>query len=350
MAKRWEHHTPSGGYDTLAHFVDAEVVRRRTAPSRTRRIASRVWRRLSPTTKHLVDYRYEDWLSELYVLGRRWSRPPDLVHFLYGDEQLDLVLRNRARLPGALVATFHLPPGRVQQRFETVHKHLLAGIDAAIVVGQNQLPDFARWFGPDRLEYVPHGINTDRFCPGPEPRRARPGVRLLAVGHHMRDWKAMEGIVRECGSRNLPVRLDVVPAKDERSCPTHFPSVQLHKNVPEEELIRLYREADALLLPVSDATATNAALEALACGTPVITNRVGGMPGYVDDTCGWLFDTGEVSEVVRLISRISSDPDVALSLRVGARNRALEFSWERVAERIREVYQRAINRRFSRVR
>src|SRR6185295_2760099 len=106
---------------------------------------------------------------------------------LNGDEQLDWLLRRRRLLPCPLVATFHLPPNRVRERFEKSQKHLLSGIDLAVVVSRSQLQDFRNWLGADRVVYVPHGIDTDRFCPGERPAR-RDGVRLITAGHHMRDW------------------------------------------------------------------------------------------------------------------------------------------------------------------
>ena len=66
-------------------------------------------------------------------------------------------------------------------------------------------------------------------------------------------------------------------------------------------------------MPVNEVTATNATLEALACGTPIISNRIGGMPDYVDDACGWLFDKGEVDRVVNLIGDMCRDPHMASS-------------------------------------
>ena len=167
------------------------------------------------------------------------------------------------RLP---VASFHLPTYRVAERFERFQKHLLAGIDAAIVVSRCQLADFRRWLGHDKVVYVPHGIDTKRFCPGDDnpPRRE---IRLVMVGTHMRDWEASHRILDECRARRLPVQIDVVLKPELWRVFTGCSNVRLHSGISEDELIRLYREADALLVPVVDSTANNTVLEALACGT-----------------------------------------------------------------------------------
>jgi glycosyltransferase involved in cell wall biosynthesis len=338
IAKRWDHHTPSGGYDQLAHAVGAEVIMRRTNRSIRRRVAARLWRAFSHSKPYLVDYWYEDWLAERRVLRNSRNSPPDVVHVLYGDEQLDLLLRQRKELPCPLIVTFHLPTSGVRERFEKTQKHLLSGINLAVVVARNQLEDFGNWLGADRVIYVPHGINTDQFCPGERPS-SRECVRLITVGDHLRDWKAIDRIIDRCQALKLAVRFDIVARKHRLSNSASYTNVHFHAGISESELIRLYREADALLVPVTDATANNAALEALGCGTPVISTIVGGIPDYVDNTCGWLFEKGEVDRIVDLIGEICNQPEVASSRREAARTKALGFSWQRVAKKMRTVYE-----------
>jgi glycosyltransferase involved in cell wall biosynthesis len=293
---------------------------------------------MSPNYSYLLDYSYEDFVAELRLLARSRLRKPDLVHALYGDDQLDLLLRARRLLPCPLVASFHLPAFRVADRFERFHKQLLAGIDAAVVVSRCQLKDFRCWFGRDKVIYVPHGIDTRRFCPsGHDPQQRR--IRLIIVGDHMRDWEASRRIIDECNACRFPVQFDVVIRQAMWPVFAGCANTRLHAGIQEEELIRLYQEADALLIPVIDATANNTVLESLACGTPVISNSVGGISDYVDGTCGWLFGKGEVMGIVKLIDQLCNYPEIARSRRESARRKSIEFSWDRVAEQMVTIYQ-----------
>ena len=338
LVKRWYHHTASGGYDRLAREVRATVVQRTRSSGSLNRAWRRLWYMMSRTKLYLSDYTYDDLLAERRLLASSRLQKPDVVHVLYGDEQLDLLLRSRELLSCPLVASFHLPIFRVMDRFERRQKHLLGGIDAAVVVSRCQLEDFQRWLGPDRVVYVPHGIDTRRFCPVDHDSQRRQ-IRLIIVGEHMRDWEALRRIVEECNARKLSVQIDAVVEQRWRPLFSEFANTRLHTRISEDELIRLYQEADALLVPVADATANNTVLESLACGTPVISNSVGGIPDYVDDTCGWLFGKGEVMEIVRLIDQFCHNPEIAWSRREAARCKAMEFSWERIAEQMMAIYE-----------
>ena len=345
LTKRWAHHTASGGYDRLAGWLGKEEVPR---PPLSRwpwsRLARSRWRKKTQAPKYLLDYEYEDLRAERKLLRKARASRPDVVHVLYGDEQLDFLLRLRSRLPCPLVATFHFPGRRVKDRFEVFHKDLLAGINAAVVVSRCQVPDFARWFGAERVFYVPHGIDTERFAPAVNPPR-QTELRLLTVGHHMRDLEALRRIMGECAAGGLPVRFDLVLPRFYWPPFAGCNNACLRTNLGEPELIRLYQEADALLLPVTDATANNAVLESLAAGTPVITNAVGGISDYLDDRCGWLFAPGDVTGMVKLIAAMCADRNLAASRREAARRQSLTFDWTKVAGQMREVYAAVISGR-----
>jgi glycosyltransferase involved in cell wall biosynthesis len=338
LVKRWEHHTASGGYDHLARTLGADEVARGNLRGLTARMARKIWQRRTQTGKYLVDYRFEDWLAEQKVLLRSLTNRPDLVHVLYGDEQLDLLLRRRKLLRCPLVSTFHLPAERVRERFERFHKREVNGIDAAIVLARSELSAFENWFGQDKVVYIPHGIDTDTFRPA-DARSVKKRLNILIVGDHMRDWEVIHKVIDKSHLLGLDIEFEVVTKPEFFAHFTGCAGVKLHPRLAEGNLIARYQSADALLVPVTQATANNSILEALACGTPVISTNIGGIPDYVSPGCGWLTPRGSVTPILELLHELNSKREIAHLLRQNCRAHALKFDWRRVGQGVTAVYE-----------
>ena len=337
LGRRWQHHTAAGGYDRLAQYLDGDLVSPQPLRGAIPGLARSLFRRFNRVDRYLVDYRLEDLVTELRIARMAMQGGADLVHCLYGDEQLDLLLRWRHRLNCPLVATFHLPPSRIRDRFDIFHKRHLGGLDAAAVVSQSQMESFEEWFGR-RVFYIPHGINTDVFAPAEYREPVDGKLKLLTVGECMRDWEVLHRVMDACADQRLDVEFDVVLPEWRRSHLAGCQNVRLHTGISQEALLGLYRDADALLLPVVDATANNAVLESLACGTPVISTRVGGIPDYVDDSCGWLLPPGDAEAMANLVAELCANHHLAAEKRDAARARALAFSWPVIAEAFQKLY------------
>ena len=115
-------------------------------------------------------------------------------------------------------------------------------------------------------------------------------------------------------------------------------NVKFHSGISEAALIELYQKSDALLVPLVNATANNAVLESLACGTPVISTAVGGIPDYVTTGCGWLFPKGDVGPIMDLVRQLCANKAVSESRRKEARLQSVRFDWHEVAKRMSVVY------------
>jgi glycosyltransferase involved in cell wall biosynthesis len=337
LVKRWQHHSPSAGYDHLATAVGATVFKRPELSQDMSKASGKIWNRLSNAGAYLEHYQFEDLWAEQRLLIRCLIDPPQAVHVLYGDEQLNLLLRWRRLLRCPLIVTFHLPAQRVAKRFEYFQSQELKGVDAAIVLAQSEISGFQRWFGTDKVVYVPHGIDTTRFKPN-DHRSVDDGLRLLVVGHHMRDWEVIHRVIDEACRCNLGIQFEVVTPTEYFPYFTACANVTLYSQISESKLIELYRRADALFLPVTDATANNSVLEALACGLPVITTDIGGMPDYVTNDSGWLLPKGDVESIIELFKQLCLHRDIARSRRENARAQACKFDWRQIAERLSAIY------------
>ncbi|MBM2826407.1 MAG: glycosyl transferase group 1, partial [Dehalococcoidia bacterium] len=109
--------------------------------------------------------------------------------------------------------------------------------------------------------------------------------------------------------------------------------------VPEEELPLFYNTADVLALPSIYEGFGFPALEAMACGTPVVASNRTSVPEVVGDG-GILIDPTKPEEWAEQISRVLSDTALAQGLKERAIKRAAQFTWEKTAEETLEVYRR----------
>src|SRR2546427_5658598 len=112
--------------------------------------------------------------------------------------------------------------------------------------------------------------------------------------------------------------------------------------VPYEAMPTLYRQVDAVVLPSFTESCPMVALEAMACGTPIIAADVGGVSEVVrDGETGWLFPSGSVDGLASNIDAVLSDP--AGAKRVSARARAwieANATISRMADRTFAFYER----------
>jgi len=112
--------------------------------------------------------------------------------------------------------------------------------------------------------------------------------------------------------------------------------------VPYPAMPDLYRAVDAVVLPSFTESCPLVALEAMACGTPIIAADVGGVSEVVrDGETGWLFPSGSVDGLASRIDTVLSDP--AGARRVSARARAwveANATIPRMAERTFAFYER----------
>lgn len=323
-------HTAHSGYDRLLDHLPE--VRRITPP--TRRLAQQAARRAHQMLRRrcpLPFYPVEHCATDLALLAARGP-----AHVLYGDE-LFYFSRHRQ---GPTAVTYHRPPARLAALMPPARwRAVAAHADQIIAVDPRQQEFFADLVPLQRVHVVPHGIDTTAFTPANDVSINRPLV--LTVGWWLRDWTVLDTVHERLHRRHGDgISLTVVTRQAHRR--VWHPAARVLQGISEPTLISLYREAAVLLLPLKDATANNALLEALACGTPVVATDVGGISHYAGSSPAVvLTPPGDATAATDAVETILTEIGTAdhAARRTAARSRAQTFAWPLVAEQMRVIYR-----------
>ncbi len=110
--------------------------------------------------------------------------------------------------------------------------------------------------------------------------------------------------------------------------------------IGDEELLALYSGATAVVVPSRHESFGFPALEAMACGTPVVATRVGALPELLGDDALY-FDPDRPNELAEILSQISTDEKLRLDLGRRGVARASTFTWARAARETLDVLAEA---------
>ena len=114
-------------------------------------------------------------------------------------------------------------------------------------------------------------------------------------------------------------------------------------SLDQPTLAQYYAAADLCAVPSLTESFGLVALEAMACGTPVVGTRVGGLQTLIEDgVSGLLVPAGDYQALAEAIAQVLTDARLRMHLAHGARERAEHYTWRSVGERIEALYARIL--------
>jgi D-inositol-3-phosphate glycosyltransferase len=307
------------------------------------------------------------WLSGQVaaVAAERWGVP--LVQSMHTLGKV----KNRALATGDCAE----PAARIRGEGEVV-----AAADRLVANTAEEARQLIELYGADpwRVETVSPGVDLSVFSPSPSasvPALRRrlglpPDAVVLAFAGRIQPLKGPDVVLRAAAELlrlcpSLAGRLAVVivggPSGSEVGAPGRLEGlaaslgissfVRMEAPCPQRELADWYRAADVVLVPSHSESFGLVALEAQACGTPVVAAAVGGLRTAVrDGYSGVLVDGHDPACWARVLSGLLASPARLSELSAGAREHAAAFNWPATAERLVGVYTGAMNEAAETVR
>lgn len=300
-------------------------------------------------------------------MARMLEREP--VDVLHGNYWLSGAVAHRLKheLDLPLVATFHtLARVKAEAGVDDDSEHrtrveheVIACADLMLASTADERMQLASLYDAalDRIEVVPPGVDHNVFFPGDrDAARQRLGIdaprMLLFVGRIQRLKGADLAISALAALDDPKLALVIVggpsgregPAEQERlHTLAHELGVagQIHWVSPRrhERLADYYRAADVCIVPSHSESFGLVALEAAACGTPVVAAAVGGLRSLIDDgQSGFLVEGRDPDDYAAPVGRLLADGMLASEMAISASAGSKRYSWSMTAARLRRLY------------
>ncbi len=215
---------------------------------------------------------------------------------------------------------------------------------------------------PERVRIVPLGVDHAYFAPGDRAQARRAlglptAVPLLLFVGRIQPLKGADVAVRvlaELGqppAGPAPVLVVVGGPSGPRGEETYRTLQALGRQLgaadrlrlvppqPHEVISTYYRAADVCLVPSRSESFGLVALEAAACGTPVVASAVGGLTTLVEHgETGFLVENREPGSFAHYVRLVLTQPGLAARLSANAAGRARRYSWREAAERLAALH------------
>ncbi|MFF7648447.1 D-inositol-3-phosphate glycosyltransferase [Streptomyces sp. NPDC007983] len=316
------------------------------------------WAGHRPGYYDLVHSHY--WLSGHvgWLAAERWGVP--LVHAMH----------TMAKVKNAALAAGDTPEPAARVIGE---QQIVSAADRLIANTAEEAEELVRHYEADRdLVAVVHpGVNLDRFRPGDGRAAARarlglpPDALIPLFAGRIQPLKAPD-ILLHAVARLLEAQPSlreriVVPVVGGPSGTGLAKPERLHKlaarlgigdvvrfqpPVAQDQLADWYRAASVLVMPSYSESFGLVAVEAQACGTPVVAASVGGLPVAVrDGASGTLVDGHDPADYARALRPFADDPGRTARMGAAAARHAQSFGWDTAAAATADVYMDAMRER-----
>ncbi len=277
----------------------------------------------------------------------------DMVHAFFGFPTGWLCYRSAANLPYIISLRGSDVPGE-HGRLKLDYKILAPVFRSiwrkaiALVACSQGLKDRALQFMPSvSIDVIPNGVDLDKFYPAQtteEPDK----LRLLTAGR-LSVTKRIEmlieavAILHKDGYKLHMTIAGSGPMEEQLKQTTRLKGldgiIEFTGRINPEDMPNLYRQNDIFISASNLEGMSNAMLEAMASGLPIITTRCEGVEELITDN-GLVVEHPNAEELAEAIKKLGTDSQIRRQLAAAARNNAESFTWNRTAKEYLNLYKK----------
>lgn len=240
--------------------------------------------------------------------------------------------------------------------FTRMQATVVRRLDAVTTVSESSRRDIGTHMDvpPEAIDVIPVGIDPGTFTPPPDGQR-RDSDSILVVTSADVPLKGLVHLLEAVAKLRTerPVTLTVVgsarpggPAETTRDRLGLQDAVRFTGPVPESELIDLVQRATVVAIPSLYEGFSLPAIEAMACGAPLVTTDAGALPEVVGTKAGLRVRAGDVGELTAALTLVLDSPSLGEQLGRAGRRRVLDtYTWRATAERTAAWYAQTLERK-----
>lgn len=220
---------------------------------------------------------------------------------------------------------------------------------ASILVANSEgLKNRALKFMPSaKIDVIPNGVDTECFSPAQTDQKSQ-NIKLITVG-------------RLSVTKRVEILIDAIDVLKKQGCKVSLKIVgggqllqklkqivteknldsiiELTGRIDTEEMPQIYRQNDIFISASKLEGMSNAMLEAMASGLPIIAARCEGTEELIAEN-GLVIENAAAEEFAKAIKRLIDDRQLRSQMSIAAKKQAEKFTWGRIAEQYLKIYER----------